>query len=86
MELHPSVERYLAGRRAPAFLKRRVKELVEELRRNPIPSGWDIAKVRGMEDAFRVRIGDYRVIYAVSWERLLILILDVGPRGKIRYR
>jgi len=52
----------------------------EQLAENPWPSG--SAKLTG-HDSYRVRVGDYRIIYAVQRERLLILILDVGNRRDI---
>ncbi|WP_096200079.1 type II toxin-antitoxin system RelE family toxin [Bacillus sp. FJAT-45350] len=32
---------------------------------------------------YRVRVGDLRLIYRVENERLLIIVLKIGPRGDI---
>lgn len=34
-------------------------------------------------NSYRVRVGDYRIIYSVQRDRLLVLVLDVGNRRDI---
>jgi mRNA interferase RelE/StbE len=34
-------------------------------------------------DAYRIRVGDYRIIYAVADERLVVLIVEVGDRKSV---
>ena len=81
--LHKRAANYL--KKAPKHLVERVTNLLDDLERNPIPEGWDIAKISGEKDAFRVRIGEYRVKYKVLWEERVIVVTDVAPRGRIRY-
>lgn len=40
----------------------------------------DIKKMTGYADRYRLRVGDYRVIYEIADERLIILIVGVGHR------
>ena len=40
----------------------------------------DIKKLTGYADRYRLRVGDYRVIYEIADERLIILIVGVGHR------
>ena len=42
--------------------------------------GMDIRKMQGYEDYMRLRIGDYRAIYTVTDE---VVIIYAGPRGDI---
>ena len=35
----------------------------------------------GHENLFRIRVGDWRIIYAIEDEQLIILILTVAPRS-----
>ena len=37
-------------------------------------------KLSGYEDRYRLRVGDYRVIYEIADEQLIILIVGVGHR------
>ena len=43
----------------------------------------DIKKMRGSENDYRLRIGEYRFIYTVFKEEMLIYIYKVGKRGDI---
>jgi len=54
---------------------------VEELAVNPYPQG--CAKISGSERAYRVRVGDYRVIYEVVDDRLIIEVITVGHRRDV---
>ena len=40
----------------------------------------DIKKLAGYADRYRLRVGDYRVIYEIADEQLIILIVGVGHR------
>jgi mRNA interferase RelE/StbE len=40
----------------------------------------DIKKLAGYPDRYRLRVGDYRVIYEIVDEQLIILIVGVGHR------
>jgi mRNA interferase RelE/StbE len=40
----------------------------------------DIKKLTGYADRYRLRVGDYRVIYEIADEQLIILIVVVGHR------
>ena len=40
----------------------------------------DIKKLSGYADRYRLRVGDYRVIYEIADEQLIILIVGVGHR------
>ena len=34
-------------------------------------------------DAFRVRIGDYRVIYEINDDELVLIVIKIGARGDV---
>lgn len=56
---------------------------VESLSSNPFPQG--VKKLHGSESTYRIRIGNYRVIYEVYSNRLIIEIARVRHR-KDAYR
>jgi mRNA interferase RelE/StbE len=43
----------------------------------------NVKKLTGYEDRYRLRVGDYRVIYDVTDKQLLILVVGVGHRREI---
>ena len=44
--------------------------------------GLDIKALQGRH-GFRMRVGEWRAIYKIDGDRLVILVLDAGPRGDI---
>ncbi len=48
---------------------------------DPHPSG--SKKLHGADDLYRIRVGDYRIIYRVEDENLLVLVVSVGHRRDI---
>ena len=63
-----------------ASLSKKIFRRVEELREIPRPSG--VKKLVGLP-YYRIRIGDYRVIFDIQDDNLIILVLEVGHRKKI---
>lgn len=64
--------------RMDAKLKTRIREAIEA-----IPAG-DIKPMQGMENIYRLRVGQYRVLY--TWQddcMQILLVLDIGSRGDI---
>lgn len=65
----------------PQDVQSRLKPKIYALADNPRPPG--VKKLRGYHHTYRIRVGDYRVIYEIHDDRLLVLVVEVGPRGKI---
>lgn len=40
-------------------------------------------KLAGRTDEWRVRVGTWRVVYRVEDGRLVVVVVEVGPRGKV---
>ena len=56
----------------------RIISAVESLSKNPFPAG--VRKLQGAENTYRVRIGEYRVIYEIIDVRVVIVVLRVRHR------
>ncbi|MBF0283385.1 MAG: type II toxin-antitoxin system RelE/ParE family toxin [Magnetococcales bacterium] len=52
-----------------------------ELESDPRPSG--SLKLAGRPDAWRMRVGDYRVLYSIEDERLIVLVVKVAHRREV---
>ena len=50
---------------------------------DPRRSDANVKNLTGYEDRYRLRVGDYRVIYDVTEKELVILIVGVGHRREI---
>ena len=64
----------------PANDYKKVKQAILNLSRNPRPPG--SKKLKGRQ-GWRIRQGDYRVIYEIQDDQLIILVLEVGDRKDI---
>ncbi len=69
--------------RTPQHVQSRIIARIGALSSNPRPPG--SIKLSG-QDAYRIRIGDYRVIYTIHDDRLLILVIEIGHRGDVYRR
>jgi len=41
-----------------------------------------VSKLKGYDNAYRIRIGDLRIVYEILWGEKAVLISYVGPRGR----
>ena len=62
-------------------MHRRVLRAIDGLAQQPRPSG--CRKLVGSEDAFRIRIGDYRVIYTLDDAVFIVAIESVRHRREV---
>lgn len=75
----PSVEKDF--RRLPKPVVPRVMERMESLRDNPLPH--QSLKLAGAEQLYRVRVGDYRVVYGVDHDAKQVIIHHVRHRREV---
>jgi mRNA interferase RelE/StbE len=68
-------------RRLPPRAIARVVDAVAGLADDPRPTG--CRKLQGSERTFRVRVGQYRVVYEVRDDRLVVLIVRVRHRRDV---
>jgi mRNA interferase RelE/StbE len=57
-----------------------IKTAIASLANDPRPSG--CKKLKG-EDAYRIRVGDYRVIYEIEDDKIIVIVVSVGHRKDI---
>jgi mRNA interferase RelE/StbE len=67
-------------RKLPADAQVKIIEAIEKLSEEPRPHS--CKKLEGRE-GYRIRIGDYRVIYLINDNTVTVLILDIGKRKEI---
>jgi mRNA interferase RelE/StbE len=56
---------------------------IKEVAADPYAPNNNLTKLQGRDAAYRLRVGDWRVIYELHDDRLVMVILEVGPRGGI---
>ena len=66
----------------PANWQKRIAAKIEEVAVNPHAPNNNLTKLQ-RRSGYRLRVGDWRVIYELEDDRLVMLVLEVGPRGGI---
>ena len=54
---------------------------IDALRSEPRPDGSQ--KLKGMDGLYRIRSGDYRIVYVIRDDRLLVLVVRIGDRKDV---
>ncbi len=67
----------------PTGIVQRIHDAILELAKNPRPFG--CRKLKGFDNKYRIRIGDYRVIYEIHENTVVVLIVQISHR-KDAYR
>jgi len=80
----------IAASAAKAFKKldkatqQRLARQIDLLALNPLPHG--ARKLRDGHDLYRIRSGDYRIIYSIQDRLLIVLVVAIGNRKDIYRR
>ena len=61
-----------------------LRAAIRSLGNEPRPQG--VRKIKGAERAYRIRAGNYRVVYEIYDNENLVLILQIGRRTETTYR
>ncbi len=70
-----------AMRDLPASVNMRISLAIDGLKDMPRPPG--CKKLHGREDLWRIRVGDYRIIYAIDDAIRVVDVRRIGHRGDI---
>lgn len=79
VQLTPSALRSLRKLQRP--IQVRVAHAIDSLAVNPRPPG--TTKLSGEDELYRVRVGDYRIIYSIEDRVLIVLVVAIGHRRDI---
>jgi mRNA interferase RelE/StbE len=58
-----------------------IVKAIDGLAHDPRPDG--VKKLSGQDNLWRIRAGDYRIIYTISDKRLIVLVLNIGHRKDV---
>ncbi|MGI8642040.1 MAG: type II toxin-antitoxin system RelE family toxin [Pyrinomonadaceae bacterium] len=79
VDFKPSAAREL--RKLPKDIAKRISKKIDSLADNPFPYGY--TEMKGSQNYYRVKVGDYRIIYTVEHGEILILVVSIGHRREI---
>ena len=80
--IKPAAEKSLD--KVPLAFRRRILDGMKKLQRSPRPDG--VVKLAGDDNLWRIRVGNYRVVYEIHDDRLIILVLRVAHRKDVYRR
>ena len=64
--------------------KEKLKDVLTTLKDNPVPVRiYDVAKLKGYDSIYRIRIGSLRLVYEVSWSDKQITIHKIDERESV---
>lgn len=62
--------------------RQRIRNALLHLAENPFSSR-QVKRLKGMDSMLRLRVGDFRIVYSIEEEKLMILVLSIGNRGDV---
>lgn len=68
----------------PKKVRAKVVEVIDGLRTEPRPPG--ASQLKGRKGAYRVRVGDYRILYEVHATEIVVYVVGVAHRREVYVR
>jgi mRNA interferase RelE/StbE len=82
LKLHKKAKKFLLSREFKD--REKIIKKLEQLQQEPIYNEkLDIAKLKGYDSRYRLRVNNYRIIYEIYNSLITIYILNIGNRGDI---
>ena len=69
--------------RLPKDFKEKAIEAFHFLPQNPFSEFLSVKKLKGADDLYRLRIGDYRIVYEIRKNILAVVVIKIGHRKDI---
>lgn len=70
-------------RRIPKNQALRITEKLKKLAENPLEPNPQVKPLKGYADTYRLRVGDWRVIYERHDSVLVVEVIKIGARGDV---
>jgi mRNA interferase RelE/StbE len=61
--------------------RRRIVKAIDGLARHPRPAG--CTKLAGADNAYRIRVGDYRIVYQIEDRVLIVYVIRIAHRKDV---
>ncbi len=65
----------------PRNTAKRIRDKIEELAEDPAAMR-NVVKLTGVE-GYRLRVGDWRVVYTLEQDELVVAVVKIKPRGEV---
>lgn len=79
VELTAKAEKVL--KQLPVEIQKRMANALLQLTHDPRPDG--VKKLTGLQSIYRIRVGDYRIVYEVVDREVRVIVIAIGHRREI---
>jgi mRNA interferase RelE/StbE len=79
LDIRPSVRRDVDGIPKPVLT--RIMSAIRELSKEPLSRG--TTKLKGSESTFRIRVGEYRIIFEIDFSERVVSVVHVAHRRDV---
>ena len=79
IELARKAQKFLS--KLPENIRHQIRDKIDALETDPRPHG--CIRLQGSKDLYRIRTGDYRIIYTIKDNQLLVLVVQIGHRRDV---
>lgn len=69
--------------RLPAKARDNAAEALRLLSQNPYSELLKVKRMKGASDLYRIRLGEYRLLYELRNERLVVIVIKIGHRREV---
>jgi mRNA interferase RelE/StbE len=66
----------------PGNTTQHIREKLDQIAADPYTGHPNVTRLQN-RPGYRLRVGDWRVLYEIEGERLIILVLRIGSRGEV---
>jgi mRNA interferase RelE/StbE len=66
----------------PRHLAKRIREKLDQIALDPYARHNNVTKLQN-RSGYRLRVGDWRVVYKIYNDELIVLVLKIAPRGSV---
>lgn len=66
----------------PADIAKSIRLKIEQIAENPFGTHPNVTKLQNRE-GYRLRVGDWRIIYDIQKDKVLVIVLKIGLRGEV---
>ena len=79
VDIGPKAGRFIRKQDTP--IQQQLIRKLRELEQDPRPAG--CKRLQGNKNLYRVRMGDYRIIYTIKDNQLVVLVIQIGHRRDV---
>jgi len=70
-------------KKLPKIIQEKVKEVMGLLSQSPRTEFLQIKKLKGPDNLYRIRVNNYRIIYEIHDQKLVVVVIKFGHRKDI---